>query len=252
MRGRAHKPEQCAGFMSVLINEKRISVFHLTTFRRQGCRRKRAQASRRGRIGSTYPKGFKSPSGQERAISSSAEKSRASPTKEKRPSRFSTSDLIRAISSSARLATSAEREVPRAEIASVSYKRKTLQTFFDFRLIRGKSEQCGEIASVSYHTARRKCRTVCPHKELQSAFIPFITSERMRYKNLRTDKRKTRLAFFAFRLKRANPSSVRSGYIRVFRTTAFCVVSTRHLCRAFNERGARSSSRRNRKPLLLI
>ena len=114
VRGRAHKPEQCAGFMSVLINEKRISVFHLTTFRRQGCRRKRAQASRRGRIGSTYPKGFKSPSGQERAISSSAEKSRASPTKEKRPSRFSTSDLIRAISSSAGLATSAlARSSPR-------------------------------------------------------------------------------------------------------------------------------------------
>ncbi len=111
-------------------------------------------------------------------------------------------------------------------------------------------EQCAGFVSVSYHTARRKCRTVCPHKELQSAFIPFITSERMRYKSLRTDKRKTLQAFFAFRLKRANPSSVRSGYIRVFRTTAFCVVSTRHLCRAFNERGARSSSRRNRERLL--
>ena len=58
--------------------------------RRQGRRRKRAQASRRGRIGSTYPKGFKSP----------AQKSRASPMKEKRLSRFSTLDLkeqIRAV-----------------------------------------------------------------------------------------------------------------------------------------------------------
>ena len=98
----------------MLINEKRISVFHLTTFRRPGCRRKRAQASRRGRIGSTYPKGFKSPSGQERAISSSAQDLRASPMKEKRCRRFSTPDLIRAISSSAGLATSAERKVPRA------------------------------------------------------------------------------------------------------------------------------------------
>jgi len=53
---------------------------------------------------------------------------------------------------------------------------------------------------VSYHTARRKRRTVCPHKELQSAFIPFITSERVRYESLRTDKRKTRQAFFTFRL----------------------------------------------------
>ena len=102
MRGRAHKPEQCAGFMSVLINEKRISVFHLTTFRRQGCRRKRAQASRRGRIGSTYPKGFKSPSGQERANPSSAQDLRASPMKEKRCRRFSTSDLIRVNPSSGR------------------------------------------------------------------------------------------------------------------------------------------------------
>ena len=64
------------------------------------------------------------------------------------------------------LATSAEREVPRAE-----------------------------IAGVSHHTARRKRRTVCPHKELQSAFIPFMTSERMSCKSLRTDKRKTLRGF---------------------------------------------------------
>ena len=75
-------------------------------------------------------------------------------------------------------------------------------------------EQCAGFVSVSYHTARRKCRTVCPHKELQSAFIPFITSERMRYKSLRTDKRKTRQAFFASRLHRVNPlirKSVQTG-----------------------------------------
>ena len=66
----------------------------------------------------------------------------------------------------AQLATSAEREVPRAE-----------------------------IASVSHHTARRKRRTVCHHKELQSTFIPFMTSERMSCKSLRTDKRKTLRGF---------------------------------------------------------
>ena len=43
---------------------------------------------------------------------------------------------------------------------------------------------------VSYHTARRKRRTVCPHKESQSAFTPF-NLKRMRYESLRTDKRKT-------------------------------------------------------------
>ena len=62
----------------------------------------------------------------------------------------------------AQLATSAKREVPRAE-----------------------------TASVSHYTARRKRRTVYPQKELQSAFIPFMTSERMSYKSLRTDKRRT-------------------------------------------------------------
>ena len=60
---------------------------------------------------------------------------------------------------------------------------------------------------VSYHTARRKRRTVCPHKELQSAFISFIASERMRYKSLRTDKRKTARPFFTSRLHQPNPSS---------------------------------------------
>ena len=67
---------------------------------------------------------------------------------------------------------------------------------------------------VSYHTARRKHRTVCPHKELQSAFISFIASERMRYKSLRTDKRKTAEPFFASRLKRAILKQ--SAYYRIF------------------------------------
>ena len=50
----------------------------------------------------------------------------------------------------------------------------------------------------------RKRRALCPYKELQSAFIPFIASERMRYESLRADKRKTARPFFAFRLIRAD------------------------------------------------
>ena len=59
-----------------------------------------------------------------------------------------------------------------------------------------KSEQCAGFFRVSHHTARRKRRTVCPHKELQSAFTPFIASERMGYKSFPTDKRKTALDGF--------------------------------------------------------
>ena len=46
----------------------------------------------------------------------------------------------------------------------------------------------------------RKRRALRPHKELQSAFIPFMASERMRYESLRADKRKTAQPFFASRL----------------------------------------------------
>ena len=104
LRARASKSEQCAGFASVSYERKTLQAFF--DFRLK------------------------------RANPSSAQDLRASPMKEKRCRRFSTSDLIRAISSSAGLATSAKREVPRAEIASVSYERKTLQAFFDFRLKR--------------------------------------------------------------------------------------------------------------------
>ena len=88
--------------------------------------------------------------------------------REKRCRRFSTHDLkeqIRAVRDlqrarsakfPAQLATSAEREVPRAG-----------------------------FARVSYHTARRKRRTVCPQKELQSACISFVAFEKIKYENLR-------------------------------------------------------------------
>ena len=57
---------------------------------------------------------------------------------------------------------------------------------------------------VSYHKVHRKRRTLCPHKELQSAFILFIASERMKYESLRTDKRKTAWPFFDSRLIQVN------------------------------------------------
>ena len=62
------------------------------------------------------------------------------------------------------------------EIASVLIKEKRAKRFSTLDL-KNNSEQCAGFFRVSYHTARRKRRTVCPHKELQSAFIPFITSE---------------------------------------------------------------------------
>ena len=71
----------------------------------------------------------------------------------------------RANPSSARLATSAKREVPRAPCN----KREVPRAGF---------------ARVSYHTQQRKHYTVYPHKELQSAFTSFISSGRMRYESL--------------------------------------------------------------------
>ena len=109
----------------------------------------------------------------------------------------------------ARLATSAEREVPRATCnkrgarSSPRNSQQARSAKFPARLATSakfpaqlatsaeREVPRAEIASVSHHTARRKRRTVCPHKELQSAFIPFMTSERMSCKSLRTDKRKT-------------------------------------------------------------
>ena len=59
---------------------------------------------------------------------------------------------------------------------------------------------CTAIAERLLSQSAHKCRAVCPHKELQLAFIPFITSERMRYESLRADKRKTAKPFFNSRL----------------------------------------------------
>ena len=56
--------------------------------------------------------------------------------KEKRLGRFSTLDLSEQIPSSAQLATSAKREVPRAGFFRVSDKRKTRQAFFAYGLHR--------------------------------------------------------------------------------------------------------------------
>ena len=74
---------------------------------------------------------------------------------------------------------------------------------------------CTAIAERLLSQSAHKCRAVCPHKELQSAFIPFITSERMRYESLRADKRKTAKPFFASRL----PIRFRAVAVRGFPKT---------------------------------
>ena len=110
-----------------------------------------------------------------------------------------TRDKNAAIPRNAQLATSAEREVPRAtcnERGARSSPRNLQQARsakFPAQLATSAKREVprAETASVSHYTARRKRRTVYPQKELQSAFMPFMTSERMSYKNLRTDKRKT-------------------------------------------------------------
>ncbi len=71
--------------------------------------------------------------------------------------------------------------------------------------IRAVRRICERLLSQSAH----KCRALCPHKESQSAFIPFIVSERMRYESLRPDKRKTARPFFNTGLHQPNPSSAR-------------------------------------------
>jgi len=87
-----------------------------------------------------------------RANPSSAEELCASPIKEKRAKRFSTLDLKNNFEQC-------------GEIASVLIKEKRLGRFSPLDL-KNNSEQCAGFFRVSHHTARRKRRTVCPHKEL--------------------------------------------------------------------------------------
>ena len=72
---------------------------------------------------------------------------------------------------------------------------------FQLQTFSQDSEQCAGFMCVSYHNVRHRRRTLCPHKELQSAFISFYSVPMGRgYESLRTDKRKTARPFFAFRL----------------------------------------------------
>ena len=108
----------------------------------------------------------------------------------------------------------------------VSYERKTHRAFFNFRLlkkiravrdlqrVRSAKFPAQDFFRVSYH--RHSMQSIsrrCSHKESQSAFIPFITSERMRYESLRTDERETHRAFFNFRLlKKIRAAVVRGSF----------------------------------------
>ena len=89
-----------------------------------------------------------------------------------------------------------------AGFASVSYERKTLQAFFDSRLNQSDSEQCATCNErVSAKFPARLATSA--KREVPRAEIASVSYER-----------KTLQAFFDFRLKRANPSSGRSRYIR--------------------------------------
>ena len=103
-----------------------------------------------------------------------------------------------------------------AGFARVSYERKTLQAFFDSRLNQSKSEQCAGFASVSYE-------------------------------------RKTLQAFFDFRLNQSDFEQCGTCNERVSAKfpAPLATSAKREVPRATcNERGARSSPRRNRSRLL--
>ena len=120
LRARASDFEQCAGFVSVSYERKTLQAFFDSRLNQSDSEQcatcnERVSAKFPARL-ATSALARSSPRDLQRARSAKfpAQKSRASPTKEKRPSRFSTSDLIRAISSSAGLATSAlARSSPR-------------------------------------------------------------------------------------------------------------------------------------------
>ncbi|QNL97159.1 hypothetical protein [Treponema sp. Marseille-Q4132] len=61
---------------------------------------------------------------------------------------------------SARLATSAKREVPRAGIMRVSYERKTPQAFFAFRLHQAISSNAQDYARLLSHGATQALHRV--------------------------------------------------------------------------------------------
>ena len=119
--------------------------------------------------------------------------------------------------SSARLATSAKREVPRAGFFRVFYKRKTRQAF-------STPDFINQIRAVRRNRAR-------------------------------VDKRK-RCGCFRLSTYRANPSNGRSRYIRAPLTTVFllrkntrlfCEGATRHPCRALKEFSARLATSAKRE-----
>ena len=124
---------------------------------------------------------------------------RASPIKEKRQSRFSTLDFLQDCeqwSFALHPCTAYYRIFAWQKYAVVLPRYDTASV----PCIARSEAFCTAIAERLLSQSAHKCRAVCPHKELQSAFIPFITSERMRYESLRADKRKTAKPFFNSRL----------------------------------------------------
>ena len=137
---------------------------------------------------------------QERKNPSSAQDFFASPIKEKRLGRFSTPDFINQFRAVRRIFSPPDLQSKSEQCATCNERE-------------ARSSPRRNYARLLSQSAHKR-RALCPHKELQSAFISFIASERMRYKSLRTDKRKTARPFFASRLKRAILK--RSAYYRIF------------------------------------
>ena len=121
-------------------------------------------------------------------LATSAEREVPRATCNERKARSSPRNLQQARSAKfpAQLATSAEREVPRA----TCNKRGARSSPRNLQQARSAKfpAQKSRVFPITQHTVNV---ARCVLMELQSAFIPFMTSERMSYKSLRTDKRKT-------------------------------------------------------------
>ena len=142
----------------------------------------------------------------------------ASPIKEKRLGRFSPPDLF---TDSEQCSFAVHPCTANYRILRCKMRGCFAKVRHDIRAVRCNEREARSSPRRIYvrllSQSARKRRALCPHKELQSAFISFIASERMRYESLRTDKRKTAQPFFNSRLPirlRAVRSNLRASPIK--------------------------------------
>ena len=142
--------------------------------------------------------GFKSPSGQEYINPSSAQDLCASPMKEKRLSRFSTSDFF-----------------VKYTFAISWHINRNQKIFGTWRAKRAPSSAEKSRASPITRSNASVTPCVLIRNRSRLSYL-FIVSERMRYESLRTDKRKTARPFFNSRL----PIRFRAVVVRGFPKTS--------------------------------